>query len=165
VLRGFRKRRPRAVETLILERDLPAPPGPVFAAFTTAEALMCWMQPFETEVVAVQIDFETGNWFKIELAGRHGRWTIAGKYLEVEAPRRLRFSWTSPVTFDRPSIVTLTLVGLGADASQTRLELVHERLPGALVAERHETMWAELLGRLADYLAEAGVATRSSAPD
>jgi len=153
-MRIFRRWRPRGLETLRLERDLSAPPAAVYAAFTDAEALMRWLRPFGTEPVAAEVDFESGGWFRVELAGRRGRWMITGKYLEAEPPRRLRFSWESPVTYDRPTLVTLTIVGLGADAAACRLELVHERLAGALAIERHEAFWGDLLTRLDGDLAE-----------
>jgi len=59
----------------------------------------------------------------------------------------------SPVTHDRPTIVTLVILGLGTDAARSRLELTHERLAGALACERHEAFWSEVLARLADDLA------------
>jgi uncharacterized protein YndB with AHSA1/START domain len=160
-MRGYRKHRPRGVETLTIERELPAPPAAVFQAFTDAEALMRWLKPFATEPVAAAVDFQSGNWFRVELAGRRGRWTIAGKFLEVEPPRRLRFSWESPVTYDRPTIVTLDIIGLGADVTRSRLALVHERLAGALAVERHEAFWSEVLGRLSEDLAERAAAAQS----
>jgi uncharacterized protein YndB with AHSA1/START domain len=164
LMRIFRRWRPKGVETLTLERELPAPPAAVYAAFTDAEALMRWLRPFGAEPVAAAVDFESGDWFRIELAGRRGRWVISGKYLEAEPPRRLRFSWESPVTYDRPTLVTLTILGLGADAATSRLELVHERLAGALSAERHEAFWADVLDRLADDLAARARADRPLQP-
>lgn len=153
-MRIFRRWRPTGVETLTLERELPAPPAAVYAAFTDADALMRWLRPFGAEPVAAAVDFERGGWYRVELAGRRGRWLISGKYLEREPPRHLRFSWESPVTYDRPTLVTLTILGLGADAATSRLELVHERLAGALSRERHEAFWSDVLARLADDLAE-----------
>lgn len=157
-MRIFRRWRPRGVETLTVERALPAPPAAVYAAFTDAAALMRWLRPFGAEPVAAAVDFESGGWFRIELAGKRGRWVISGKYLEAEPPRRLRFSWESPVTYDRPTLVTLTILGLGADAATSRLELVHERLAGSLSLERHDAFWADVLGRLAVDLAERAAA-------
>jgi len=161
-MRIFRRWRPKGVETLTLERELPAPPAAVYSAFTDAEALMRWLRPFGAEPVAAAVDFESGDWFRIELAGRRGRWVISGKYLEAEPPRRLRFSWESPVTYDRPTLVTLTILGLGADAATSRLELIHERLAGALSVERHDAFWADVLDRLAEVLA-ADLAARAPA--
>lgn len=152
-MRIFRRWRPKGVETLTLVRELPAPPAAVYSAFTDAEALTRWLKPFGAEPVSAEVDFESGGWFRIELAGRRGRWVISGKYLEAEPPRRLRFSWESPVTYDRPTHVSLDIVGLGADAAESRLELVHERLAGRLSLERHEAFWSDLLARLAEDLA------------
>jgi uncharacterized protein YndB with AHSA1/START domain len=159
-MRLFRRWRPRGVETLQLARELPAPPAAVYAAFTDAAALMRWLRPFGAEPVAAAVDFESGAWFRVELAGRRGQWVISGKYLEAEPPRRLRFSWESPVTYDRPTVVTLDILGLGADAETSRLELTHERLAGALARERHEAFWSDVLARLTDDLAERAGAAR-----
>jgi len=161
-MRLFRRYRPRGVETLVLERELPAPPAAVFVAFTDADALMRWLRPFGAEPVAAAVDFESGNWFRVELVTRHGHWVISGKYLEALAPRRLRFSWESPVTYDRPTIVTLTILGLGADAAQSRLKLVHERLAGAPSRERHEAFWSDVLARLSADLAARAAAARGA---
>ncbi len=145
---------------MTMERELPAPPAAVFAAFTDAGALMRWLRPFGVEPVAAAVDFESGGWFRLELAGRHGQWTISGKFLEAEPPRRLRFSWESPVTYGRPTIVTLDIIGLGADVTRTRLALIHERLAGALAVERHEAFWSDVLARLSEDLAERAAVSR-----
>jgi uncharacterized protein YndB with AHSA1/START domain len=68
-----------------------------------------------------------------------------GEFLEVESPRRLRFTWISPFTGDVPSVVTVELRPQGTG---TRLLLVHERLPDAAVPS-HASGWGAVLDRLA----------------
>lgn len=141
-----------AIRTLELAGTFEAPPDRVFDAWTTSEALARWMRPYDMAVASAEADLRIGGYFRMALRGREGEVVIFGEYLEVEPPRRLRFTWQSPVTFGRPTIVTLAISGRGIDEAETLLELTHERLHDDLSVERHEAAWRELFAKLADFL-------------
>jgi len=146
------------IKSLEMAGIFEAPPTEVFDAWTNAEALARWMRPYDMAVVSAEADLRIGGYFRMALQGREGaraglgEVVIFGEYLEVELPRRLRFTWESPVTFGRPTIVTLAISGRGPRETQTLLELTHDRLHDDLSVERHEAAWEELFGKLADFL-------------
>ncbi len=140
------------IKTLELAGTFEAPPARVFDAWTRGESLAQWMRPYEMAVVSAEADLRIGGYFRVALRGREGEVVIFGEYLEVEPPRRLRFTWESPITFGRPTIVTLAISGRGIGDAETLLELTHERLHDDLSVERHGEAWRELFGKLADFL-------------
>ena len=147
-------RHKQTIKSLETAGTFEAPPSRVFDAWTRGEAMRQWMRPYEMVVVSAEADLRIGGYFRIVLRGREGEVVIFGEYLEVEPPRRLRFTWESPVTFGRPTMVTLAISGRGPGEAETLLELTHERLHDDLSVQRHEATWRDLFGKLADYLAD-----------
>lgn len=151
-------RHQKTIKTLELAGVFEAPPQRVFDAWTSSDALAQWMRPYDMAVVSAEADLRIGGYFRMALLGREGargragEVIIFGEYLEVEPPRRLRFTWESPITFGRPTIVTLAISGRGVGDSETLLELTHERLHDDISVERHDAAWQELFAKLADFL-------------
>jgi uncharacterized protein YndB with AHSA1/START domain len=117
--------------------DIDAPPEVVFAHLVTAEGMVAWMgERAELEPVP-------GGGFAVDVDGA----PIRGRYLEVDPPRRVVFSWGVPGRPDLPpgsSRVEFTLI---ATRAGTRLELVHRDLPEP-EAPKHAAGWTHYLGRL-----------------
>jgi uncharacterized protein YndB with AHSA1/START domain len=117
--------------------DIDAPPEVVFAHLVTAEGMVAWMgERAELEPVP-------GGGFAVDVDGA----PIRGRYLEVDPPRRVVFSWGVPGRPDLPpgsSRVEFTLI---ATRAGTRLELVHRDLPEP-EAPKHAAGWTRYLGRL-----------------
>lgn len=129
--------------TLRIERVLPASPERVFRAWTDPAEMGGWLSPVGTaEVVA---DVRVGGRFTVVMVGDGRRIEHAGEYLEIDPPRRLRFTWRSPYTGPEPGIVT---VALDAVPGGTRLVLTHAALPEDTV-ESHAGGWGSILDRLA----------------
>lgn len=133
-----------------IRRLLPAPVAEVFSWWTQAERLREWMSPVGT--VDAEVDLRIGGALRIVM--RSGDTVIEhiGKYIEIEPPRRLVFTWASPFTGDEPSLVTVELepdVTEGTEA--TRLHLVHALLPEP-AATSHRDGWGTMLDRLAGML-------------
>lgn len=129
-------------DRLRLERLLPAPIAEVFAAWTEAASIARWMSPVGH--AEVEIDPRVSGRFRVVMIGDDMRIEHTGKYLEFDPPRLLSFTWQSPYTGPVPSVVTVTLT---EDGNQTRLVLVHERLPKDQV-EAHAGGWASMVERL-----------------
>jgi uncharacterized protein YndB with AHSA1/START domain len=132
----------RASEVRI-ERILPALPADVFAAWTDAGLMGRWMSPRGRAEVTVQA--VVGGRLEVVMIDGTTRIEHQGEFLEVDPPRRLRFTWRSPYTGDGPSIVTVELTQVEAG---TRLLLIHERLPDAAAVASHAAGWGAILDRL-----------------
>jgi uncharacterized protein YndB with AHSA1/START domain len=128
-------------------RELPAPPATVFARWTDPASMARWLSP--TGEAEVQADVRVGGRFTVVMLGEGMRLQHTGEYLAVEPPLRLSFTWVSPYTGDKPSVVT---VELAPSRGGTRLVLTHERLPKDQVVP-HEGGWVSILDHLAAALA------------
>jgi uncharacterized protein YndB with AHSA1/START domain len=131
----------RAKRTIHIERILPAPPERVFAAWTDADQLARWMSPVGH--AEVQADVRPGGVFAVVMVGDGRRIEHTGEYLEVDPPRRLRFTWRSEYTGSEPSVVTVELHEV---PEGTRLELTHAVLPDDSL-DSHADGWGSMLDR------------------
>lgn len=131
---------------LRIERVLPASAEEVFAAWTTPDRMAGWMSPVGH--AEAEVELRPGGAFRVTMVGDDLHLEHTGTYLEIDPPRRLVFTWTSPYTGPEPSLVT---VELHPHDDGTRLVLVHERLPTGVV-ESHRHGWGTMLERLAEAL-------------
>src|SRR5712691_10277218 len=84
---------------------------------------------------------------------------VTGQFIELDRPRRLRFSWSCSDWAD-PSVrseVTVSLEDHGAD--ETMMTIEHEQLPPGQVMP-HELGWAAVAVQLAEALGGAGARAR-----
>jgi uncharacterized protein YndB with AHSA1/START domain len=137
-----------------IERRLPAPVDEVFRWWTDPERLQEWMAPVGS--VEAEVDLRVGGRLRIVMRGDGMEIEHLGTYLEIEPPRRLVFTWSSPYTGPEPSVVS---VELEPDGAATRLHLIHRQLPEA-AATSHRGGWGAMLDRLDGRLGKAGDLTR-----
>lgn len=129
-----------------LERVLPDSADAVFSAWTTPEVMARWLSPVGH--AEIQADVRPSGRFRVVMVGDGMQIEHTGDYLEVDPPRLLSFTWSSPYTGPEPSVVTVTLVPLG-DA--TRLTQVHRGLP-AEHRQAHLDGWGSMIDRLVEAL-------------
>jgi uncharacterized protein YndB with AHSA1/START domain len=142
---------------LRIERQLPASVEEVFAAWTDPQAMARWLSP--TGQAEVEAEVRVDGRFRVVMIGEDMRLEHTGRYLVVDPPRRLSFTWRSPYTGDEPSVVTVILTPQG---KTTHLVLAHEQLPEETVAS-HAGGWGSILARLAAVLAGAAGAQKETA--
>lgn len=95
--------------------------------------------------VEATIDLRVGGALRIVMSGAGTVIEHVGIFLEIERPRRLVFTWSSPYTGPRPSVVTVELEPAGD--STTDLHLIHSELPED-AAVSHGGGWTQMLARL-----------------
>lgn len=132
--------------SLSLEFELRHPPEKVWRALTDPDLLAEWLLP------AIGFEPRPGAAFTFKTQAYPG-WdgTVSCRVLEVEAPRRISYTWSVPfldtvVTFTlapTPAGTRLTLVQSGFEPQQTR-ELGGARYGWNMMGERLVT----LLGRI-----------------
>jgi len=130
-----------------IHRRMPAPIGEVFRWWTDPELLREWMTPVGT--VEAEVDLRVGGRIRIVMSGDGRVIEHTGRYLEIDPPHRLVFTWVSPYTGSVPSVVTVELQSAGDDL--TDLRLVHSQLPEE-AARWHHGGWEAMLDRLVDRL-------------
>lgn len=95
------------------------------------------------------LDLREGGTFRITMLSEGTSIEHSGRYLVIQPPERLVFTWESPYTGPEPSRVSVTL---RPHPEGTLLTLAHERLPVEEVAS-HEGGWGQILDQLTALLA------------
>jgi len=131
---------------LEVKRVFSAPVDRVYAAWTTAESLKQFITPGNPGQADVECDVRVGGKFRIDMHGKDGKiFHHNGEYLEVVPPKRLKFTWISAATNQRPTIVTIDFKSLG---EKTEVTLVHHGLDSVKNVEGHTTGWTAILEQL-----------------
>ncbi len=138
---------------IVVERVLPAEPGEVFAVFGDARSLAAIMVPGEVARAEVELDFRVGGAFRIVMHGER-EYVQHGTFLEIDPPKRLLFSWVSEFIPELEADTRVCLTFEPAGPGETRLRLVHDRLPAGDSYNGHEQGWNDIVTHLARWLAE-----------
>jgi uncharacterized protein YndB with AHSA1/START domain len=132
--------------SLQVRRLIPAPRERVFRAWIERDALQQWFRPWGNEVIVSQLDVQVGGVFQLAAQTPDGiRNVVTGRYLVVRVPEKLVFTWTSSITNDIETVVTIELVEQG---SSTEVILTHDRFASAATVARHLQGWTSVLDRL-----------------
>jgi uncharacterized protein YndB with AHSA1/START domain len=129
-----------------------APREQVFDAWLTPARLGSFLCAGDTHVSALELDPRVGGEFRVVMTGERGSSEHRGRFLEIDRPRRLVFTWASPATngVDTPVAITFEAVDGG-----TRLVLVHEGLSDREMAKRHVGGWTSILTKCAAAVVDA----------
>jgi uncharacterized protein YndB with AHSA1/START domain len=131
---------------LTVEREIAAPAEPLFDAWLDAESLGAWMRPNAISETRAENDPRVGGEFRIVMV-RDGEDIVhRGTYREIERPRRLVFTWSSPVTAHRDSVVTVTFDP--APEGSTLVAVHQVGLPDEESRVGHSQGWTEALAEL-----------------
>jgi uncharacterized protein YndB with AHSA1/START domain len=111
------------------------------------QSLRRWMCPGATTVVYLVLDPFVGGEFEIDMQTPEGQHYLhTGKYLEINRPERLKFTWHSPVLGDKPSQVT---VEFQEQPGGCLVVLTHELLSDQETLDGHIAGWQEVLEKYA----------------
>jgi uncharacterized protein YndB with AHSA1/START domain len=144
--------RPTDDTTLMIRRSYDADAATLFRALTDPEALKEWFGPGTAKVHHASSDLRVGGKWAIEMTGDNcEEHYISGEYVEIDAPRKVVFTWAWRSTPDRVSQVTYALSP--ASEGRTTLTLTHERLHNAEIRDKHVFGWNGSLDKLTPWLA------------
>jgi uncharacterized protein YndB with AHSA1/START domain len=131
---------------LTVRREIAAPAEDLFDAWLDAESLSAWMKPGTIRETRVETDPREGGEFRIVMVQEESNEILhTGTYRVIDRPRRLVFTWSSPNTDFRDSIVTVTFESL---ASSTVVQIHQVGLPSAAAQAGHEDGWSDALREL-----------------
>ena len=82
-------------------------------------------------------------------------WPHYGRFLEIDRPRRVAYTWMSEGTKGAESIVTITME---PRQDQTEVTLLHSGVPDDEMGRKHKEGWTWILSTLTE-----GLASRPSA--
>ena len=142
-------------DTILATIDVPGTPERVFRALTTSETEQWWGSPETYRVANWQSSPQVGAaWSLVVITPDGGQFSAGGRYLEIEAPRRI--VQTRHYDFDYPELGRRdTTVSYMIDpiTSGSRVTVRHDGFAGLRVAaDHHADGWTGFLDYLATYL-------------
>jgi uncharacterized protein YndB with AHSA1/START domain len=124
-----------------IARSYDAKPEQVFDAWVNPASVKAWLADGGKAIVDARED----GLFYLEMPFEDRKYPHYGRYLRIDRPRLLEFTWISEGTRGKESVVTIELVARGG---KTELTLTHEGLPDQEMAESHKNGWSEFLTSL-----------------
>ena len=124
----------------------------IFRALTDpGEITAWWSLPGLYTVTEAEIDLREGGAYRLSgTSANSGRFLLTGKYLVVEPPQRLKYTWIPDWSEDaRDSIVEFHLESVG-DA--TRVVISHTGFLSAAACEEHRGGWPAVVGALGEHV-------------
>jgi uncharacterized protein YndB with AHSA1/START domain len=130
-----------SVETtnsLRISRTIRADRQSVWDAWTRPEHVKRWSCPVPGGVRAFETDFRVGGAYMLAMEVEGKPHTAIGQYREIEAPRRLVYTWD----WKEQSIgETLVTVEFEERDGATEVTLTHEGFPTAEARDNHDQGW------------------------
>jgi len=122
---------------------MPASREEVFDMWLDPKSLTRWMRPGDADVIFVELDPVVGGTFRIDTQTQDGRVVIhSGRYLEINRPEKLMFTWNSSVLGERSSQVTVEFYRQGESCLMV---LMHDLPPDDAIFEDHRNGWTGIL--------------------
>ena len=129
-----------------VQREIAAPAEDLFDAWLDAQSLGSWLRPSGVRETRAETEPRVGGTFRIVMVDDESSIAHTGTYREIDRPRRLVFTWSSPATRFRDSVVTVTFQPL---SSSTVVEIHQVGLPDEEARAGHHTGWSDALRELA----------------
>jgi uncharacterized protein YndB with AHSA1/START domain len=128
-----------------VRREIAAPAEDLFDAWLDPQSLGAWLKPSGIRETRAETDPRVGGRFRIVMVDNESAIVHTGTYREIDRPRRLVFTWSSPATRFRDSIVTVTFE---PSSSATVVEIHQIGLPDQQSQASHHAGWSDALREL-----------------
>jgi uncharacterized protein YndB with AHSA1/START domain len=139
------------IKVTVVHRFESVAPDRVFDAWLSPELIGQWMfgpKLRDEEILRVSIDARVGGSFSFLVRRQGQEIDHVGRYLEIDRPHRLVFTWGIGDGHSSRVVVEILPVGAGCE-----LTLTHELHPDwADYAERTQAGWTTMLNALDDVL-------------
>jgi uncharacterized protein YndB with AHSA1/START domain len=132
--------------SLTVGREIAASAEDLFDAWLDAQSLGSWLKPSGVRETRAETDPRVGGTFRIVMVDDESSDVHTGTYREIDRPRRLVFTWSSPSTRFRDSIVTVTFQP--SSTSSTMVEIHQVGLPDEEARASHHAGWSDALREL-----------------
>jgi uncharacterized protein YndB with AHSA1/START domain len=124
-----------------------ASPEKVFDAWLDPAVASRFLAAGAMQVSRFENDPCEGGAFRLDMQDDSDPYVHHGRYVLIERPHRLVFTWVSAGTDGMLSLVTVTFTPVEGGV---RVDLEHEGIPDAEKARRHDGGWDSILAKLAD---------------
>jgi uncharacterized protein YndB with AHSA1/START domain len=134
---------------LTVRREIAASAEHLFDAWLDARSLGTWLRPSGIRETRAETDPRVGGTFRIVMVNDESSILHTGTYQEIDRPRRLVFTWSSPATRFQDSIVTVTFQS--SSNSSTVVEIHQVGLPDEEARASHHGGWSDVLRELDNF--------------
>jgi uncharacterized protein YndB with AHSA1/START domain len=131
-------------DRLVVRKELSASPAEVFAAWIDPESLAIWMSP-SGEPTEADLDPRVGGSYHIVMRMQGKEYDHRGEYRVIEPPSKLVFTWRSPATDFKDTLVTIEIK---PREKGCELVLTHEAFTRDEAVEGHTKGWTAIMERL-----------------
>ncbi len=136
---------------VVVRRVLPAPPDIVYDEWLDPAGMTEWMCPRPARAVKIALEPSVGGSLRIDIEDSGFSLYVTGMFVELDRPRRLRFTWSCSDWAD-PTVQSLVTVSLEARGEgETMMTIEHEQLPPEQV-DSHQHGWGTIALQLAEAL-------------
>jgi uncharacterized protein YndB with AHSA1/START domain len=135
-----------ASAAVVVRRTIAASAEDLFDAWLDPEALAAWMRPGTISSTIAKVEPRVGGAYEIVMQGQSGPIAHKGVYRQIDRPTRLVFTWASPGTEHRDTLVTVDFIATG---ERTEVIVTHEQLPES-ARPSHTNGWTSGLQHLDD---------------
>jgi uncharacterized protein YndB with AHSA1/START domain len=140
-----------APASLTVRRTIAASAEELFDAWLDPAALSLWMVPAGVRRSSARLEARVGGRYEILMDTDEGSCIPhTGEYRVLNRPRQLAFTWHSPHTGGRDTLVTVDFIATGA---RTEVVITHEQLPDHERAS-HDRGWSSALVKLQERYAK-----------
>ena len=134
---------------IVARRRMPAPREIVYEAWTDPEGMREWMCPGDVVSAGAVLDVRVGGSFRIVMKSKTQVHEHTGTYQIVDPPAKLAFTWIA--SNHPPTRVTVEFLDVG-NKDESEIVITHEAFTFRDVAERYQSGWGTIAGKLAAYL-------------
>ena len=127
-----------------VSRLIRATPESVFRAWLDPERMQRWFGTTR-QIVNPKVD----GLFYLAMEHQGRTWPHYGRYLRLEKPRLVEFTWMSEGTEGKETVVTIELV---AREGGTQLTLNHVGVPDTELGRGHQEGWTAIIAEFAKAL-------------
>jgi uncharacterized protein YndB with AHSA1/START domain len=132
---------------VVVRRTIAASPELLFDAWLDPISLSHWMRPGGISSTQARVDPRVGGEYEVIMRTDTDPIRHRGVYRAIDRPRRLVFTWESPPTDNRETLVTVDFIPKG---KSTEVVVTHERLPESALPS-HSNGWTSAMEKLAQF--------------
>ena len=140
-----------ASAAVVVRRTIAASAEDLFDAWLDPEALATWMRPGTIRSTVAKVEPHEGGCYAITMLSQSGPIVHKGVYRQIDRPKRLVFTWASPGTELRDTLVTVDFVRVD---KHTEVIVTHEQLPEG-AKPSHSIGWTRALEHLEQACAQS----------
>jgi uncharacterized protein YndB with AHSA1/START domain len=131
-------------DKLVVRKQLSASPAEVFAAWIDPESVAEWMSP-SGEATDAKLDPRVGGSYRLVMRMDGKEFEHRGEYRVVDPPSKLVFTWRSPGTDFKDTLVTVEIKPRGTGSE---IVLTHEGFTKQEAVDGHTKGWTAIMERL-----------------